>query len=163
MLCKTEWSWELWTWSHKMNLLDTLLTSPHYFCWKWIGATNENSNFDLRVWVNTNWPNPQAWLRALCEVLMLAKIKRRPKGNKICIFNQLILVFFIFICCSCPHVLQWEEKKFWMFTVKMCLFCDLCIYQRNFAGGGGGKGIANFKWTELSFITDNIGSFVSII
>ena len=35
--------------SHKMNLLDILSTSPHYFCTKWIGATNENSNFDLRV------------------------------------------------------------------------------------------------------------------
>ena len=45
ILCKTEWSWELRTWSHKMmNLLDILSTSPHYFCRKWIGATNENSN-----------------------------------------------------------------------------------------------------------------------
>ena len=49
MLCKTEWSWELRTWSHKMNLLDILSTSPHYLCGKWIGTTNENSNFDLRV------------------------------------------------------------------------------------------------------------------
>ena len=48
MLCKTEWLWELRTWSHKMNLLDMLSTSPHYFCRKWIGATNENSNFDVR-------------------------------------------------------------------------------------------------------------------
>ena len=31
MLCKTERSWELRTWSHKMNLLDVLSTSPHYF------------------------------------------------------------------------------------------------------------------------------------
>ena len=30
-----------------MNLLD--ISSSHYFCWKWIRATNENSNFDLRV------------------------------------------------------------------------------------------------------------------
>ena len=37
MLCKTEWSWELWTWSHQMNLLDILSTSPHYFYRKWIG------------------------------------------------------------------------------------------------------------------------------
>ena len=51
MLCKTEWSWELRTWSHKMNLLDILSTSPHYFCRKWIGATNENSNFDLGVFI----------------------------------------------------------------------------------------------------------------
>ena len=48
ILCKTEWSWELQTWSHKMYLLDTLSASPHYFCRKWIGATNENSYFDLR-------------------------------------------------------------------------------------------------------------------
>ena len=49
MLCKAEWSWELQTWSHKMNLLDISSTSPHYFYGKWIGATNENSNVDLRV------------------------------------------------------------------------------------------------------------------
>ena len=49
MLCTTEWSCELWTWSHKTNLIDTLSTSPHFFCRKWIGATNENSNFDLRA------------------------------------------------------------------------------------------------------------------
>ena len=49
MLCKTEWSWELRTWSHKMNLIDILSTSSHYFCRKRMGATNENSNFDLWV------------------------------------------------------------------------------------------------------------------
>ena len=47
MLCKTEWSWELRTRSHQMNLLDILSTSPLYFCRKWIAATNGNSNFDL--------------------------------------------------------------------------------------------------------------------
>ena len=36
MLCKTEWSWESRTWSHKINSLDILSTSPHYFCRKWI-------------------------------------------------------------------------------------------------------------------------------
>ena len=46
IICKTEWSWELRTWSHKMNLLDILSTSPHFL---WIRATNENSDFDLRV------------------------------------------------------------------------------------------------------------------
>ena len=46
ILCKTEWSWELRTWSHKMTLLDILSTSRLYFCGKWIGATNENLNFD---------------------------------------------------------------------------------------------------------------------
>ena len=49
MLCKTEWSWKFRTWSYKMKSLDTLSTSPHYFCTNWIGATNENSNFYLRV------------------------------------------------------------------------------------------------------------------
>ena len=48
MLCKTEWSWELQTWSHKMNLLDILSISPHYFCRKWI-ATNENLSFDSNL------------------------------------------------------------------------------------------------------------------
>ena len=32
-----------------MYLLDILATSPHYFYSKWIGATDENFNFDLRV------------------------------------------------------------------------------------------------------------------
>ena len=49
MLCETEWSWELQTWSHKTNLLDILSTSPHYFFRKWTLATKQNSNFDLRV------------------------------------------------------------------------------------------------------------------
>ena len=31
MLCKTEWSWELRTWSHKINNLDILSTSSLYF------------------------------------------------------------------------------------------------------------------------------------
>ena len=35
--------------SHKMNLLDIWSTSSHYFCRKWIGETNENSNFDLSI------------------------------------------------------------------------------------------------------------------
>ena len=37
-----------------MNLLDMLSISLHYFCRKWIGATNENSNFDLVVY-RVNW------------------------------------------------------------------------------------------------------------
>ena len=49
MLCKTAWSWELRTRSHKMNFLDILSTSLHYFCRKWIGGRNENLNLDLRV------------------------------------------------------------------------------------------------------------------
>ena len=31
-------TWELRTWSHKMNLRDILSASPRYFCRKWIGA-----------------------------------------------------------------------------------------------------------------------------
>ena len=37
MLYNTDWWWELWTWSHKINLLDILSTSPHIFCRKWVG------------------------------------------------------------------------------------------------------------------------------
>ena len=44
-----QWSWELRTWSHKMNLIDTSTNSPHYFHWKQIRTTNENLNFDIRV------------------------------------------------------------------------------------------------------------------
>ena len=40
MLWGTDWSWELRTWSHKMNFLDILSTSHHYFSWKWIRTTN---------------------------------------------------------------------------------------------------------------------------
>ena len=49
MLCKTECSWQLRTSSNKMYLLDILSASPDYFYSKWIGATNENFNFDLKV------------------------------------------------------------------------------------------------------------------
>ena len=44
---KTEWSWELRTWSHKMNLIDTSTNSPYYFHWKRI--TDENLNVDVKV------------------------------------------------------------------------------------------------------------------
>ena len=37
MLCKTEWLWKLWTWSHKMNVLVILSTSLHHISRKWIG------------------------------------------------------------------------------------------------------------------------------
>ena len=50
MLYKTEWSWELRTWSHKINLIDTSTNSPHYFYWQHIGITSENLNFDVRVY-----------------------------------------------------------------------------------------------------------------
>ena len=47
------------------------------------------------------------------------------------IYNLLLLIRFskhlcnciyCFILSSCPHVLEWEEKKFWMFEVKLHLF-----------------------------------------
>ena len=50
MLYKTEWSWELRTWSHKINLIDTSTNSPHYFYWQRIGITSENLNFDVKVY-----------------------------------------------------------------------------------------------------------------
>ena len=46
LLYKTQWSWELRTWSRKMNLIDTSTNSFHNFYWKRIGTTNENLNFD---------------------------------------------------------------------------------------------------------------------
>ena len=36
-----------------MNLIDTSTDSPHFFYRKWIGATNENVNFDVGV-LNNN-------------------------------------------------------------------------------------------------------------
>ena len=48
-LNKTAWSWELRTWSYKMNLIDTSTNSPHYFYSKRIGITNDNLNFDV-IW-----------------------------------------------------------------------------------------------------------------
>ena len=50
MLYKTEWSWELRTWSHKINLIDTSTNSPHYFYWQRIGITSEHLNFDVGVY-----------------------------------------------------------------------------------------------------------------
>ena len=56
LLYKKKWSWELRTWSHKMNLIDTSTNSPHYFYWKRMRITNQNLNFDIRVWrVNLNF------------------------------------------------------------------------------------------------------------
>ena len=59
LLYKTEWSWELRAWSHKMNAIDTSTNSPHYFYWKRIGITNENLNCDVRVKaLKSSLPNP---------------------------------------------------------------------------------------------------------
>ena len=46
---KTEWSWELGTWSGKKSVTDISKNPPHYFCWKSIGTVNENPNFDITV------------------------------------------------------------------------------------------------------------------
>ena len=64
ILCKTEWSLELGTWSHKMNLLNALSTPPCSFCRKWMGQqmrisiltlgckrlSNPNLNDILKLW-----------------------------------------------------------------------------------------------------------------
>ena len=36
-----------------MNVIDSSTDSPHFLYRKWIGATNENVNFDVRV-LNNN-------------------------------------------------------------------------------------------------------------
>ena len=60
-----------------MNLLDILSTSPHYVCRKWIGATNENSNFDLRV-LRVKGDTWTIWVSWLYWAFY------RPKLNSIC-------------------------------------------------------------------------------
>ena len=79
ILCKTGWSWELRSFSHKMNLLDILSTSPDYFCRKSIGATNENWNFHLRVRrvKGDTWSKWSLWVSWLCWAFY------RPKLNAI--------------------------------------------------------------------------------
>ena len=94
MLCKTEWSWELRTWLHKMNLLDILLTFPHHFCRKWIGATNENSNFDLRVVLN------------LGDWFILALYWSRHNYNQPALDLQWS---FIQLCAQCHGL--WKEAR----------------------------------------------------
>ena len=61
----------------KMHLLDILSTSPHYFCKKWIGATNENSNVDLRDWtVKANNFNRYFELsRPCCSLFVSRRVK----------------------------------------------------------------------------------------
>ena len=48
LLYKTQWSWELRTWSHKMNLIDTSTNSPHYFYWKQMRIWQQ-----MRIWILT--------------------------------------------------------------------------------------------------------------
>ena len=80
MLSKTMWSWELRTWLNKMNLLDILSTSPHYFSRKWIGATNESSNVDLRFKGLKNVAN-----RVNVKKSWLAKrVTRQATGSPFC-------------------------------------------------------------------------------
>ena len=82
-LCETEWSWELRTWSHKMNLLDILSTSPHYFCRKWTGVTNDNSNFDLGVFIPRSCSH-HPFSNIHCVILRAASlsIKRNEREKK---------------------------------------------------------------------------------
>ena len=90
MLCKTELSSELWTWSHKMNLLDILSTSPHYLYRKWIGTTNENSKFDLRVWrVNVKSLTSQRRSQKHCSSVICA----REENTNMLIFPSFLLAW----------------------------------------------------------------------
>ena len=49
MLYKTDWWWELRTWSHKIQWVDTSATSHYYFYRKHIGTANRNLNFNIRA------------------------------------------------------------------------------------------------------------------
>ena len=46
LLYKTQWSWELKTWSYKMNLIDSSTNSLYFFYWKRIGTTRL-----MRIWI----------------------------------------------------------------------------------------------------------------
>jgi len=81
--CKTESSWELRTWSHNMNLPDILSTSPHYFCRKWIGATNENSNFDPAVFIPRSFSrHPFSNIRCVVLQATPLSVKRNKREKK---------------------------------------------------------------------------------
>ena len=49
MLYKTDWWWELRTWSHKIQWVDTSTISHYYFYRKHIGTANRNLNFNIRT------------------------------------------------------------------------------------------------------------------
>ena len=52
ILCKTEWWWELSTWSQKINLTDTSTNSPYNFYWKCMGTTKQN--FEVLAIIKAN-------------------------------------------------------------------------------------------------------------
>ena len=51
-------------------LLDILSTSPHYFCRKWIGATNENSNFLILVFKGLMKRLPSLSVNSSCKTII---------------------------------------------------------------------------------------------
>ena len=61
----------------KMHLLDILSTSSHYFCKTWIGATNENSNVDLRDWTvkGNNFNRYFELFRPCCSLFVSRRVK----------------------------------------------------------------------------------------
>ena len=65
-----------------MNLTDTSTNSPRYFYWKRIVITNENLNFDVRVYsANTFRKKPRlpaATLRKLWLMLNLSYFEGNP-------------------------------------------------------------------------------------
>ena len=106
--CKTEWSWESRTWSHKMNLLDILSTSPHYFCRKWIEATAKNSNFDLgvkRVKINQSVKTP--WHKPIMGVAPTLRYGLCSDEKKF--FHCLRLRLLWWYCIA----LHWHYIGFW--------------------------------------------------
>ena len=65
MLCKTEWSWELRTWSHKMNLIDILSTSSHYFCRKRMG---QQMRIQILIFGFKGLTKTRKWLPQACKM-----------------------------------------------------------------------------------------------
>ena len=83
MLCKTNWWWELSTWSHKIQWVDTSTTSHYYFDRKPIGTANENLNSDIRARrVHVG--------KAIFNVEILANSKFTSIGNSTCYWQKII-------------------------------------------------------------------------
>ena len=83
MLCKTNWWWELSTWSYKIQWVDTSTTSHYYFDRKPIGTANENLNSDIRARrVHVG--------KAIFNVEILANSKFTSIGNSTCYWQKII-------------------------------------------------------------------------
>ena len=142
MLFKTEWSWELRTWSHEMNLLDILSTSPHYFCRKWIEATNENSNFDLGDYrvksCNLHWfgesnlfwfslfcsPIVKVLTRLFCLVLLRLSLQ-----TSVCLYLTLSLPECLMEFCKVAS--ESSDEVLWSVTIQMkalCLYLHMILF-----------------------------------